>query len=171
MIASPILFYALVSAHSLLGIGEKHVNISLANVLSVQSLLCALCLFLTFKEHQCIPGRGTVLFVNDNITLSNSEVAEEISDLAYISRERKSAHLEASKLVVFSDEVGKTHVAELLLRAGILTHLSFFVENWLGCSEHGLIKALVVGFLSDFLLRTGSTSLLVASTLLVSAAR
>jgi len=112
-----------------------------------------------------------MLFVNDNVTFSHSEVAEEISDLANISRERKSAHLETSESVVFSDEVGKTHVAELLLGAGLNMVLHFVVQSWLGCSKHGLIEALVEGILSNFLLRTGSSSSLVTSTLLVSATR
>ena len=71
-----------------------------------------------------------MLFVNDHVTFSHSEVAEEISDLANISRERKSSHLEASESVVFSDEVGKTHVAKLLLGAGLTVVLHFVVQSW-----------------------------------------
>jgi hypothetical protein len=112
----PLQSKSLFTNSSLLGVREKDVHVPRANVLPVQGLLSTLGLLLVLQEDESVASRLTVRFVNNHILLRNSEVAEEIADLTHISRERKTAHLEAAELVLGGDEIAKTNVATGLTR-------------------------------------------------------
>jgi len=99
-----------------------------------------------------------MLFVDDHITFSNSKVTKEISNLTYVSRERKSTHLEASEPVFFCDEVVKSYFVEpLLLRAEIILVRYLILESLLVIKD-GLFEVLNVVIMSDFLRRTIASS-------------
>jgi len=70
-------------------------------------------LFFVLKEHQGVPSSLPVTLVDDHVLLRNAVVGEEFADLAHVGAERKAAHLQASVLVTFIDEVTQTHIGRL----------------------------------------------------------
>jgi len=107
-----------------LRLGEENIDVPVADVLLVKSLLGTVSLFIILEEYESVTSGLAVRPVDNDVFLADTEISEEIADLTHISRVRKTTHLEASVAVFGCDKVGKTHVTttgnSLLLAASII---------------------------------------------------
>lgn len=92
-------------------LGVAQVNVATSQVLLVELVFGALGLILTLEEDEGVPSWSALVHVDRNVSLSHSEVLEEVADLTHLDGERKSAHLECLVAVFVVDEVGETNSA------------------------------------------------------------
>lgn len=91
-------------------VGVVQVDVPVAQVLLVQRVLGALSLLLILKEHQGVPGRSTLVHVNDDVSVfGEAEISEEISNFAHRGRKGQPTHLQSHILVPLVHVVGQTH--------------------------------------------------------------
>ena len=92
-------------------LGVAQVNVATSQVLLVELVFGALGLILTLEEDEGVPSWSALVHVDRDVSLSHSEVLEEVADLTHLDGERKSAHLECLVAVFVVDEVGETNSA------------------------------------------------------------
>jgi len=95
---------------------SENINVTVANILFVQSLPCPVSLFIFMQEYKSVTSGLAMRFVKNNITLSNSEVCKEVSDLTNTSVERQATNLDAAEPILFSNVIRKTDKAGAFLR-------------------------------------------------------
>ena len=90
---------------------SEDVNVAVAHVLLVKALLGAVSLLNRLQHHQRVASGLPVRLVEDDVALSDSEVGEEVADLAHRRVERKAADLHCRVAVLLSHVIRKANEA------------------------------------------------------------
>jgi len=86
------------------------VNVSAAEILLVELGLSTRSFIFALQENECIASWAAIVHVDDDVSISYSEISEEVSDLSHTNRVWKSAHLKAFVPVILSHVIRKSHI-------------------------------------------------------------
>jgi len=95
-------------SYSVLDFGVEHIDVAGAEMLAVKVFLGAAGLTVTLEEDEGVAGGAAIGNVDNDITLSDAEVTEEVTDLTNASGVGQGAELQALVLVFLVHVVGET---------------------------------------------------------------
>lgn len=141
---------------------EAQVNVATAQVLFVKLVLGSVGLSFTLEEDKGVTGRSALVKVDSDVTLSHSEVLEEITDLSGLCGEGKSTHLQAGVPVLSIDEVGKTD--SLTTTETAITAITSTTASIIASSTAGVVMTTVTVVSVVVIARATVITVVVAST-------
>ena len=96
-------YQSLSHSHSVLlrDFRSEDVDIAATNVLLIELLLRSLSLLIGLEHNQSVSSGLTVRSVKNDISFSNSEIMEEVTNFSHRSVERQAADLDSGEFVLF----------------------------------------------------------------------